>query len=66
MTYYADLANLDIVNGQCVNSTVPQNVTFGEQGGILDSGSNGAISLSQTQYGAAVVGALVALALGFL
>ena len=54
------------MNGQCVNSTVPQNVTFGEQGGILDSGSNGAISLSQTQYGAAVVGALVALALGFL
>lgn len=27
-----DLKNLDIVNGQCYNSTVKQNVTFGEQG----------------------------------
>jgi hypothetical protein len=28
-----DIINLDIANGQCVNSSVPQNVTFGEQGG---------------------------------
>nr|VWP02097.1 Uncharacterized protein [Ganoderma boninense] len=34
-----DLENLDIANGQCVNHTVPQNVTFGEQGGVLDNGS---------------------------
>ncbi len=27
-----DLTNLDIVNGQCYNSTIPQNVTFSEQG----------------------------------
>ena len=27
-----DLTNLDIVNGRCYNSSVPQNVTFGEQG----------------------------------
>ena len=27
-----DLAGLDIVNGQCYNSTIPQNVTFSEQG----------------------------------
>ena len=27
-----DLTNLDIVNGQCYNSSVPQNVTFGYQG----------------------------------
>ncbi|KAI0766324.1 hypothetical protein BD413DRAFT_460999, partial [Trametes elegans] len=27
-----DLLNLDIANGQCRNDSVPQNVTFGEQG----------------------------------
>lgn len=27
-----DLLNLDIANGQCVNSSIPQNVTFGYQG----------------------------------
>jgi hypothetical protein len=27
-----DLTNLDIVNGQCYNQTVKQNVTFSEQG----------------------------------
>jgi len=30
-----DLMNLDIASGQCVNSSIPQNVTFSEQGGIL-------------------------------
>lgn len=29
--------NLDIASGQCMNQSVPQNVSFGEQGGILDS-----------------------------
>jgi hypothetical protein len=29
----SDLIGLDIANGQCVNQTIPQNVTFGEQGG---------------------------------
>jgi hypothetical protein len=27
-----DLKNLDVMNGQCVNSTIPQNVTFSTQG----------------------------------
>jgi hypothetical protein len=27
-----DLAGLDIVNGQCLNTTIPQNLTFGYQG----------------------------------
>jgi hypothetical protein len=27
-----DLTNLDIVNGQCYNTSIPQNVTFSEQG----------------------------------
>ena len=40
-----DLANLDIASGQCVNSSIPQNVTFGEQGGVLDSGKSSAIRL---------------------
>ncbi|RPD56367.1 hypothetical protein L226DRAFT_573965 [Lentinus tigrinus ALCF2SS1-7] len=56
-----DLMNLDIEGGQCVNSSIPQNVTFGEQGGFLDSGA--AIAFGRTQYAAAVVGAAVALAL---
>lgn len=43
---YVDLANLDIASGQCVNSSISQNVTFGEQGGVLDSGKSGAIGLS--------------------
>jgi Uncharacterized conserved protein (DUF2183) len=43
-----DLKNLDIVNGQCRNATIPQNVTFGYQGlpfginlGGGESGSGG-------------------------
>lgn len=40
-----DLANLDIANGQCVNSSIPQNVTFGEQGAVLDSGKSSAVGL---------------------
>lgn len=27
-----DLTGLDIVNGQCYNASIPQNVTFSEQG----------------------------------
>jgi Uncharacterized conserved protein (DUF2183) len=30
-----DLANLDIVGGNCYNSTIPQNVTFGMQDELL-------------------------------
>jgi hypothetical protein len=33
-----DLMGLDIAGGECVNKTIPQNVTFGEQGGVLDDG----------------------------
>ena len=43
-----DLTNLDIMNGQCRNASIQQNVTFGYQGlpfgvnlGDGDSGSNG-------------------------
>ncbi|KAJ9149940.1 Phosphatidate phosphatase APP1 [Pleurostoma richardsiae] len=37
-----DLAGLDIVGGQCVNSTFRQNVTFGEQGLPFGLGSDNA------------------------
>lgn len=44
-----DLTNLDIVNGQCYNSSIPQNVTFGYQGlpfGLETSNSNSSSSSS--------------------
>lgn len=38
-----DLKGLDIENGQCYNSSIPQNVTFGEQDELLGiHGSGGA------------------------
>jgi hypothetical protein len=49
-----DLTGLDIINGQCLNSTIKQNITFSEQGlpfglskksaaGSIQSGLNGAV-----------------------
>ena len=32
-----DIMNLDVASGQCVNSSIPQNVTFSEQGGPLSN-----------------------------
>ncbi|KAI0807972.1 hypothetical protein C8Q74DRAFT_104649 [Fomes fomentarius] len=63
-----DLFDLDIENGECLNSTVPQNITFGEQGGVLDSGSNGAaaVVLGRTQNAAALIATLVALVVNLL
>lgn len=51
-----DLTHLDIVNGQCLNGSIPQNVTFKEQGlpfGIGDSGS------AAGRLGSPVVSAMV-------
>ncbi|KAI8982873.1 hypothetical protein BD414DRAFT_418912 [Trametes punicea] len=61
-----DLYNLNITNGQCRNDSVPQNITFGEQGGVL--GNNRAIGLTigRPQYAAALVGVVVALVLSVL
>lgn len=42
-----DLTGLDIANGQCYNASIPQNLTFSEQGlpfGLSDSGSGGSNS----------------------
>ncbi|KAG6015877.1 hypothetical protein E4U54_002800 [Claviceps lovelessii] len=36
-----DLVQLDIANGHCLNRTIAQNVTFGEQGLALDLGDRG-------------------------
>ena len=52
---------LDIANGQCKNNSIPQNITFGQQGGVL--GNNGAVALGATRYVALVYGTLVGLLL---
>jgi len=44
-----DLAGLDIVNGQCLNETIPQNVTFATQAEILGiHGGSGKVKASAT------------------
>lgn len=44
-----DLAGLDIVNGQCLNETIPQNVTFSRQAEVLGiHGAGGKTSGSAT------------------
>ncbi|EMD94880.1 hypothetical protein COCC4DRAFT_43297 [Bipolaris maydis ATCC 48331] len=45
-----DLTGLDIVNGQCLNETIPQNVTFSRQAEIL--GIHGDSAGSRVQGGA--------------
>ncbi|EFZ01341.1 DUF2183 domain protein [Metarhizium robertsii] len=46
-----DLAHLDVENGRCLNSTIPQNVTFGEQGLHLGLGDKGSLA-GRIQIGA--------------
>ena len=38
-----DLKGLDIENGNCYNSSIPQNVTFSEQDELLGIHGNGAV-----------------------
>jgi hypothetical protein len=38
-----DLKGLDIENGHCYNSSIPQNVTFGMQDELLGIHGNGAV-----------------------
>lgn len=57
-----DLKNLDIVNGQCYNRSIPQNVTFGYQGlpfGLSTSNSN--TTNAAVTFGASTVGSLMTL-----
>jgi hypothetical protein len=53
--------NLDIANGQCRNDSIPQNVTFSEQGGPLSGGSSAAVALN-AKVSSWFVGALVSVA----
>ncbi|KAF5870228.1 uncharacterized protein Bfra_009611ia [Botrytis fragariae] len=57
-----DLTNLDIVNGQCYNSTIPQNVTFSLQGlpfGLSKSGAGKSMAIGRSLVWAAMVGAFM-------
>lgn len=63
-----DLFNLNVTDGQCVNTSVPQDVQFGEQGGILGS-SNAAVRLGANRLAQITwlwfISAAVAAVLGF-
>ncbi|ESZ92842.1 hypothetical protein SBOR_6773 [Sclerotinia borealis F-4128] len=57
-----DLTNLDIVNGQCYNSTIPQNVTFSLQGlpfGLSKSGSGKMMVIGWNLVWVSMLGALM-------
>lgn len=54
------LWDLDIGSGQCVNSSIPQNVTFGEQGGVVGHSSGAAPGARVSVPGAAVAAVLAA------
>ena len=60
-----DLVNLDIANGQCRNTTIPQNVTFSTQGlpfGLSKDnkeGAGGRLAPWNTWGFAAVMGAVI-------
>ncbi|KAA8566059.1 hypothetical protein EYC84_008663 [Monilinia fructicola] len=57
-----DLTNLDIVNGQCYNSTIPQNLTFSEQGlpfGLSKSDAGKTMAMGSYLGWVAMVGAFM-------
>ncbi|KAI0071850.1 hypothetical protein K474DRAFT_1712113 [Panus rudis PR-1116 ss-1] len=63
-----DLMNLDIPSGQCKNQSIPQNVTFGEQGGVLGNNSSGSLpsvsSKNLNVWVAVVVGIVMVVGVG--
>lgn len=73
-----DLMGLDIVNGQCYNASIPQNLTFGYQGlpfgvNLGDGNSSGNLNSSSNDSGAlqsvdalSKMGMLLMLAVGAL
>lgn len=64
-----DLTHLDIVNGQCYNSTIPQNVTFSEQGlpfGLSKKSAGGRLQICWNFVGLSVFGAMFWAFLGAL
>ncbi|APA15461.1 hypothetical protein SS1G_13385 [Sclerotinia sclerotiorum 1980 UF-70] len=57
-----DLTNLDIVNGQCYNSTIPQNLTFSEQGlpfGLSKSGATKTKTIGRSLVWIAMIAAFM-------
>lgn len=58
-----DLTGLDIASGQCYNATIPQNVTFGEQGLPFGLSSSAAAGLPRPSRVAGGLGAVVGLAM---
>ncbi|RAL60622.1 hypothetical protein DID88_009940 [Monilinia fructigena] len=59
-----DLTNLDIVNGQCYNSTIPQNLTFSEQGlpfGLSKSDAGKTMAMGSYLGWVAIVAAFMAM-----
>jgi len=50
-----DLTNLDIANGQCYNSSVPQNVTFSYQGLPFGLSKSGAVIRSHSRLALGVL-----------
>lgn len=54
-----DLSRLDVANGQCYNASVPQHVTFGEQGLPFGIGEDSAASTSMLSLGFALLVSLV-------
>jgi phosphatidate phosphatase APP1 len=55
-----DLAGLDIANGQCLNETIPQNVTFSRQAEVLGIHGDSAGGKLQSRATAGFVVAIVA------
>jgi len=53
-----DIAKLDIINGQCYNASIPQNVTFSEQGlpfGLSKKGAAGRVDMGWNAIGLPVL-----------
>jgi hypothetical protein len=56
-----DLTNLDIVNGQCYNTSIPQNVTFSEQGLPFGLSKTGGASRSELGRNPVLVASFITL-----
>ncbi|TVY84815.1 hypothetical protein LSUE1_G002094 [Lachnellula suecica] len=60
-----DLTGLDIINGQCVNSTIKQNVTFSTQGLPFGLSKKSAAHRMEAWNGAAIVGLVMVFGVAF-
>ncbi|KIN01425.1 hypothetical protein OIDMADRAFT_122409 [Oidiodendron maius Zn] len=56
-----DLTNLDILNGQCYNTSIPQNITFSEQGLPFGLSKNGVASRAELGWNLISAACLVVL-----